>query len=132
MQRTLTIPGLLPGLNEYIETERGHNGKFKAAAMKKQAEHIIGYMIELQLRGVKFDRPVTIHYTWFEPNQRRDKDNIAFAKKFIQDSLVHAGVLRNDGWKEIEGFTDSFAVDRENPRVEVVIEEERMEGVRGE
>jgi len=49
--------------------------------------------------------------------------NIAFAKKFIQDSLVQMGVLENDGWKHIEYFTDSFAVDPKNPRVEVVIED---------
>ena len=96
----LTIPGLLPGLNEYVDAERGAKGKYKAAA-----------------------RPVVIHYTWIEPNRRRDKDNIAFAKKFIQDSLVHAGVLQNDGWKHIEHFTDDFAVDPKNPRVEVIIEE---------
>ncbi len=29
----------------------------------------------------------------------------------------------NDGWKHIEYFTDSFAVDPKNPRVEVVIED---------
>lgn len=116
----LTIPGLLPGLNEYVDAERGAKGKYKAAAMKKQAENVIGYMIKTQLRGVRFTRPVVIHYTWIEPNRRRDKDNIAFAKKFIQDSLVHAGVLQNDGWKHIEHFTDDFAVDPKNPRVEVV------------
>lgn len=119
----LTIPGLLPGLNEYVDAERGAKGKYKAAAMKKQAENVIGYMIKTQLRGVRFTRPVVIHYTWSEPNRRRDKDNIAFAKKFIQDSLVHAGVLQNDGWKHIEHFTDDFAVDPKNPRVEVIIEE---------
>ena len=66
---------------------------------------------------------MVIHYTWVEPNRRRDKDNIAFAKKFVQDSLVRMGVLENDGWKQIEYFTDSFAVDPENPRVEVIIED---------
>lgn len=111
----LTIPGLLPGLNEYVDAERGAKGKYKAAAMKKQAENVIGYMIKTQLRGVRFTRPVVIHYTWIEPNRRRDKDNIAFAKKFIQDSLVHAGVLQNDGWKHIEHFTDDFAVDPKTP-----------------
>lgn len=48
----LTIPGLLPGLNEYVDAERGAKGKYKAAAMKKQAENVIGYMIKTQLRGV--------------------------------------------------------------------------------
>lgn len=113
----VTIPGLLPGLNEYIDAERAVKGKYKAAAMKKQAENVIGYMVKTQLRGVRFDRPVIIHYRWIEPNRRRDKDNVAFAKKFIQDSLVHAGVLVNDGWNQIEGFTDDFAVDPKNPRV---------------
>ena len=108
----VTIPGLLPGLNEYIDAERAVKGKYKAAAMKKQAENVIGFMVKTQLRGVRFDRP----------NRRRDKDNVAFAKKFIQDSLVHAGVLVNDGWNQIEGFTDDFAVDPKNPRVEVTIE----------
>lgn len=119
----LTIPGILPGLNEYIDAERGHKGKYKAASMKKQAQNVIGYMIKTQLRGVRFDRPVVIHYLWIEPSRRRDKDNIAFAKKFIQDSLVEAGVLKNDGWANIEHFTDDFAVDPKNPRVEVTIEE---------
>ena len=58
----LTIPGLLPGLNEYVDAERGAKGKYKAAAMKKQAENVIGYMIKTQLRGVRFTRPVVIHY----------------------------------------------------------------------
>ena len=102
----LTIPGLLPGLNEYIDAERSYKGKYKAASMKRQAQNVIGYMIRTQLRGV-----------------RRDKDNIAFAKKFIQDALVETGVLRNDGWSEIEGFSDDFALDPKNPRVEVTIEE---------
>ena len=122
-QFKLTIPGILPGLNEYIDAERSHKGKYKAASMKKQAQNVIGYMVKTQLRGVRFTRPVVIHYLWIEPSRRRDKDNIAFAKKFIQDSLVEAGVLKNDGWANIEYFTDDFAVDPKNPRVEVTIEE---------
>ena len=128
MKYKLTIPGLLPGLNEYIDAERSHKGKYTAASMKRPAQNVIGYMIRTQLRGVRFTRPVVIRYLWIEPSRRRDKDNIAFAKKFIQDALVETGVLRNDGWSEIEGFTDNFALDPKNPRVEVTIEE--MEGVK--
>ena len=120
MKYKLTIPGLLPGLNEYIDAERSHKGKYKAASMKRQAQNVIGYMIRTQLRGVRFTRPVVIRYLWIEPSRRRDKDN--------QDALVETGVLRNDGWSEIEGFTDDFALDPKNPRVEVTIEE--MEGVK--
>lgn len=83
----LTIPGLLPGLNEYVDAERGAKGKYKAAAMKKQAENVIGYMIKTQLRGVRFTRPVVIHYTWIEPNRRRDKDNIVSRRSSFRTAL---------------------------------------------
>lgn len=76
----LTIPGLLPGLNEYIDAERSYKGKYKAASMKRQAQNVIGYMIRTQLRGVRFTRPVVIRYLWVEPSRRRDKDNIALRK----------------------------------------------------
>ena len=72
--------------------------------------------------GVGFARPGSFLFRCLVPMRRRDLDNVAFAKKFIQDSLVHAGVLVNDGWNQIEGFTDDFAVDPKNPRVEVTIE----------
>ena len=32
-------------------------------------------------------------------------------------------VLRNDGWQNIAGFTDDFAVDKGRPRIEIEIEE---------
>jgi len=114
------IPGKLPGLNEYIDASR--RNRYLAAEMKKAAERKIMWAIKAQLHGVRFTGPVIMRYTWYEPDRKRDKDNIAFARKFVQDSLVSAGVLKNDGWKEIENFTDAFAVDKENPRVEVLLE----------
>ena len=98
----LTIPGLLPGLNEYIDAERSYKGKYKAASMKRQAQNVIGYMIRTQLRGVRFTRPVVIRYLWVEPSRRRDKDNIAFAKKFIQDALVETGVFEMTAGRKLK------------------------------
>ncbi len=118
----LKIPGRLPGLNEYSELERNH--RYAAARVKRDTELRIMIAAKSQLKGVQFSNPVNMYYTWFEPNKKRDKDNIAFAKKFVQDALVKAGILKNDGWKEIEGFSDSFDIDEKNPRVEVRIEEE--------
>lgn len=63
-------------------------------------------------------------YTWYEPNKRRDKDNISsFGRKVIQDALVQCGVLEGDGWKHVAGFSDRFEVDKTNPRIEVLIRE---------
>ena len=42
--------------------------------------------------------------------------------KIDWDALVKAGVLANDGWQEIVSFADRFKVDKDNPRVEVIIE----------
>ena len=116
----LVIPGVLPSLNEYIRAERGN--RYHAASLKKQTEDMIAACIAQQLRGVRFDGPVKITYTWYEENRKRDKDNIAFGKKFVQDALVKSGVLANDGWQEIVSFADRFGIDKDNPRVEVTIE----------
>lgn len=115
-----TIPGRLPSLNEYIDAERA--SKYKAAKMKKQAEELISWSLKTG-KKVKFKAPVTIHYLWVERDKRRDKDNIAFAKKFIQDALVKAKILENDGWKQIADFKDDFDVDSKNPRIEVTMTE---------
>lgn len=119
--KTLILPGRLPGLNEYSAAERTH--RQGGARFKKEVESKIYYYIKQQLRGVKFTKPVHIKYNWIEKNRYRDKDNIAFAKKFVQDALVTAGVLANDGWKEVDGFSDSFEVDKNNPRIEISIKE---------
>lgn len=111
----VTIPYRLPGLNEYIEIER--RNKYEAAQTKKDIELGIVLLIKQQLPNLRLAQPVYIKYFWFEPNRRRDKDNIAFAKKFIQDALVKAEVLTNDGWDQIIGFKDRFSIDAENPRV---------------
>lgn len=116
---TFVIPGTLPGLNEYINAERYH--RQSAAKMKKQTEHAIMLIARSQHHTAHFDKPVFMKYTWVERNRKRDKDNISFARKFVQDSFVRCGILENDGWKNIVGFSDQFLVDPKNPRVEVEI-----------
>lgn len=115
----LTIPGRLPNLNDYIDAER--RNRQAAAKLKRETQNYIGWYIRKDLRGVHFKGPVAMQYTWVEKDERRDKDNIAFAKKFIQDALVQMGVLRDDGWDEIAGFSDDFKVDKNKARVEVRI-----------
>lgn len=121
MEYKLIIPGRLPGLNEYISAERSN--RYKGAKLKSKSEHIISDEINAQLKGVKIKNPVEIHYLWVERDMRRDRDNVAFAKKFVQDALVNAGVLENDNYKHVVGFSDRFEVDKLNPRIEVLIKE---------
>ena len=92
--------------------------------MKSYNEGIVINAILHCMRGVKIDKPVFMEYRWYERNKRRDLDNISsFGRKVIQDSLVYAHVLKNDGWKEIQGFSDTFFLDADNPRIEVFIRE---------
>lgn len=61
--------------------------------------------------------PVELVFQWVEPNGRRDPDNIVFAKKFILDGLVEAGILPNDTQSDIFGFIDAwFAMPPKNSK----------------
>lgn len=122
MEYLLTIPGKLCGLNDYIAAER--TNRHKGAKMKADSGSIVAVAIKQCMRGVRIEKPVEMHYTWYEPNKRRDLDNVSsFGRKVIQDSLVQCGVLKDDGWKYVVGFSDRFEVDKVNPRIEVLIRE---------
>lgn len=129
MEYHFTVPGTLPGLNDYLKAERkftrrGGSAHSVGNDMKQENQMLICNAIRLKLKRLKIQRPVHISYRFYEPNRRRDLDNIAgVAHKFIQDSLVRCGVLENDGWEHITGFSDAFFVDRHNPRIEVTIRE---------
>jgi Holliday junction resolvase RusA-like endonuclease len=118
---TLVIEGQLPNLNEYTRACRSN--KYVGARMKATSERIITTYIQQQLKGVAFKNTVELSFRWYEPNKKRDLDNICFAKKFILDALVSNGIIIADGWKGVIGFTDNFYVDKENPRIEVDIKE---------
>lgn len=118
---TLIIEGQLPNLNDYTLACRTH--RQAGAKMKKNAEWMITTFIRKQLKNVSFTNPVQLSFRWYEPNKRRDLDNVCFAKKFILDALVSNGIIVADGWKGVVGFTDEFFVDKDAPRIEVDIQE---------
>ena len=119
MKQKFIIKGKLPSLNEYIAEER--KSRYAAASMKKTYQIAVA-MTAKAARLKRCPRPVLIHYAYYEPNRKRDKDNIAgFAHKVIQDALVQAKVLDGDGWEYIDGFLDEFHVDRTDPRIEVTL-----------
>ena len=115
----LIIDGRLPGLNDYTLANR--TNRFAGAKMKKEQEEKIGACIRSQLQNVHFDGAVALDFYWYEPNKRRDIDNIAFAKKFILDSLVRNEIIESDSWSGVVSFSDNFAIDKRKPRIEVFI-----------
>lgn len=124
--KTLTIPGRLPGLNEYTDANRRHAQK--GATMKREAQEIVHWSILSQLRRHRFTGPVFLLFTFYEKDRRRDHDNVSsFARKVIQDALVEAGVLAGDGWGHVAGYLDRFEVDAKNPRIVVEFIEQEAE-----
>lgn len=115
----LIIYGQLVGLNEYTKACRSRSWQ-AGAQMKKNMETIIkGCILAQALEPI--DGQAELHFRWYEPNKKRDMDNVCFAKKFILDALVSEGIIIADGWRGVKGFTDEFFVDKDNPRIEVDI-----------
>lgn len=114
-----TIPGNLPDLNTYVNTNRAN--RYVGAQIKKDANLLVRISARKFLNNLKIEVPVYIEYHWYCKNKMKDKDNVCFAKKFINDGLQDAGVLLQDNWKAIIGFSDHFYLDKNEPRIEVVL-----------
>lgn len=118
----VVVEGKFPSLNEFIEANRTH--KQKGNNMKKHNQNTICAYLLQQHRKLHINKPVTLHYTFYEANKRRDLDNVSgFFHKIFQDALVQSGILHNDSWQYITGFSDTFLIDSKNPRVEIIIQE---------
>lgn len=119
--QTLVIEDTFPGLNDYISAER--TNRYCGAAVKKQWTDVVAVAAKKYMAPIpEHCFPVTFRFQWYEQNRRRDKDNIsAFGRKVIFDGLVQAGILPNDNWNYVDGFSDEFCVDAENPRVEIEV-----------
>ena len=89
--------------------------------MKRNATNICTTYIRKAInRGFKFgELPADLEFTWYVKDRRKDKDNISFAKKYIFDGMINAGLIDNDGWKQIGNWKEKFEVDKEFERVEI-------------
>jgi len=112
----IVLEGEFPNLNQEISHAKSHFAIY--AKYKKEWT----WMVELQCRTLPpiKEYPVSITFTWVTKNKRKDPDNVAFAKKYILDGLVHAGILENDSRKFIHSIQDFFAT-ATNPYVIVEI-----------
>ena len=118
----VVVMGKFPSMNELIDANRSH--RQKGNNLKRKSQHEIAVCLMKQLR-VHIDKPIRIKYKFYEPNKKRDLDNISgYFHKVFQDALVECHVIKNDNWQHIVGFSDEFYVDSKYPRIEVEIREE--------
>lgn len=113
MTYTFKVQGRMQALNDYTKANRGAKGKFYGNKMKQFQTNDVFEQIQKLGDFPKFTKPVTIEFHWVEINAKRDPDNFIFAKKFVLDGMVKAGMLSNDGMKNIAGFVDSWEVQPE-------------------
>lgn len=120
MREELFVEGRFPSLNAYVSAERAN--RFRAAAIKaRETGRVRDAALAAGTR--RFRRPVRVRFVWHEPDRRRDLDNVFFAKKFVLDGLVGAGVLEGDSQRYVVGLEDELVIDRDRPGVAVEIEE---------
>ena len=119
-----TFPSLNNLLAEYGRRPQIGN------AMKQKFQEICCWQVRSQLRGLKIEKPVILHYRYFEPNrgQKRDYPNIhSFFSKCFCDSIIAknrgAGVIEDDNPKYLLNETHDFFYTDGEPFIEVYIEE---------
>lgn len=114
----ITISGEFPTLNEIIKVSKSHHMKY--ANQKRTFTSVTFYSVA---QMPKIDFKAHYNFTWYRKHKRNNPDNITVGQKYIFDGLVEAGKLPNDGWNEIASISHKFAVDKQNPRVEIEITE---------
>lgn len=125
MIQSLTIPGRLNGMNEYTRACRAHP---QAGAHMKRADQDAVLWAIRAARLIPCSGRVRIRYRFYEAPKRkgarlRDKSNISgFAVKVIEDALVEAGVIPDDGWDVVAGYSCDFCRTAD-PRIVVEVED---------
>ena len=117
------IPFELPSCNEQIKAERARYRPYltAGAVLKDKTEKDLIKFFNLQ-RPPTFAGKVNVYFKWFAKDKRKDKDNIAFAKKYILDALQRAGIIENDCWNLCTPFDVDFAIDKKQAGVLIQIE----------
>lgn len=112
----LVIKGTLPGRNEAENAARTHWSKgrdFKRTWTDYVACQAMGQC------AAPFEGIAKASVTFYEPNRKRDQDNVISGLKYICDGLVAAGIIHNDSPRYLRFDGVRVDYDRDNPRIEV-------------
>ena len=125
-KRTFPIKGLnelLSGRLYNFRTKKYHN------PVKAENDRVCCVAIRRDLKGVKLKTPIRCTYYIYAQNKRHDRGNLYSAtEKSFLDALQSCKVLSSDKWACVLDSEFHTDIDKENPRVEVVIEVMEKEG----
>ncbi len=122
MRALLVIDGTMRGLNDWRDAiqRSPHAGNDMARAAKKRVA-----ALAREQRVPRFERPVVVIFDWYEPNKRRDLDNVAgTGQKWVLDGLVAADVLPDDNADHVVGIQHWLHFDALEPGAIVTITDE--------
>ncbi len=122
MNQVFNIIAKLPSLNDLISATN-HN-KFAGAALKRRTEDtIVKWLMTGRARPV-CNYPVVIKFTFYEPDFRRDQDNVESGRKYILDALQKRGIIENDNHKHVSDIPTTTVYDKtvggHQVRVEII------------
>ena len=83
-------------------------------------------VVSSQLKGLKLKAPIQITFVLYKSSKRRtDRANqCCIHEKFFCDALVELGCLEDDNDNYIvRSIYETGGIDRENPRMDIIIEE---------
>ena len=123
----LFIPGPLLSMNDIISLKATKFGRGMDAYAKTKRHW--GGLISMLARHARLGAigPSYFTYLFRERDRRRDPSNfVAGGVKIIEDGLQEAGLLDNDGWNHVLGFTAHWVVDAEQPGCTVFVHAERL------
>ena len=117
------IPFELPSCNEQIKAERTRYRPYltAGAVLKDKTEQKLVKFFNLQ-HPPTFAGKVNVYFKWYAKDKRKDKDNIAFAQKYILDALQKASIIKNDSWNLCTPLDVGWVVDPQNVGVLIEIE----------
>ena len=92
--------------------------------VKSANDAICARAIRKYMRGVKIDKPIRCTYMIYAGDKRHDRGNLACAvEKSFLDALQEMKVIKNDGFDDVLDSVFHTELCRDNPRIEVIIEE---------
>lgn len=115
--QVLRIDGIPPNLNKY------RNMYFHQLNTEKKAwqKLVASAVISQNIKPVK--RIKQTYEFYFKTQCRHDPDNYAACAKFLNDGLVHAGILVDDDFDHIESLTIKQGGFSKDPYILIKLEE---------
>ena len=114
----------LKGLNELLagrvynfRTKKYHN------SVKSENDKVCRLAIQKYMPKVKINNPIRCTYYIYAQDKRHDRGNLYSADKSFLDALQQAKVIKNDGFDDVLDSVFHTELCRDNPRIEVIIEE---------